>query len=186
MLMFLSIFVFPLPFCRRSSEAQLTPKNLKDDSVVHFKDRESMVLVLHQFTHKMYVNKQELYLIFYTMYVNKQELYSRARAQEEEIQFLRGQITIACVKVQQFLTCHLSHAFALSLQLVQFWKCKCLRIKWSSLYQELRLLNEKYALERKFADLRMVCPSLDNQYGFFLECSDSFKKKKMKLEDAKV
>lgn len=47
----------------------------------------------------MYVNKQELYLIFYTMYVNKQELYSRARAQEEEIQFLRGQITIACVKV---------------------------------------------------------------------------------------
>ncbi|XP_008232118.1 PREDICTED: uncharacterized protein LOC103331279 isoform X6 [Prunus mume] len=75
---------------RRSSEAQLTPKNLKDDSVVHFKDRESM-----------------------------QELYSRARAQEEEIQFLRGQITVACVK-------------------------------------ELRLLNEKYALERKFADLRMV------------------------------
>ncbi|CAB4269185.1 unnamed protein product [Prunus armeniaca] len=74
---------------RRSSDAQLTPKNLKDDSVVHFKDRESM------------------------------ELYSRARAQEEEIQFLRGQITVACVK-------------------------------------ELRLLNEKYALERKFADLRMV------------------------------
>ncbi|ONI21945.1 hypothetical protein PRUPE_2G098900 [Prunus persica] len=81
---------------RRSSEAQLAPKNLKDDSV-HFKDRESM-----------------------------QELYSRARAQEEEIQFLRGQITVACVK-------------------------------------ELRLLNEKYALERKFADLRMVIDEKQNE-----------------------
>ncbi|PQQ04115.1 hypothetical protein Pyn_34104 [Prunus yedoensis var. nudiflora] len=81
---------------RRSSEAQLAPKNLKDDSVVRFKDQESM------------------------------ELYSRAKAQEEEIQFLREQITVACVK-------------------------------------ELRLLNEKYALERKFADLRMVIDEKQNE-----------------------
>ncbi|XP_023526135.1 uncharacterized protein LOC111789703 isoform X4 [Cucurbita pepo subsp. pepo] len=47
------------------------------------------------------------------------ELSSRVRAQEGEIQLLRQQISVACLK-------------------------------------ELRLLNEKYALERKFSDIRMA------------------------------
>ncbi|KAL0547989.1 hypothetical protein IC582_012428 [Cucumis melo] len=47
------------------------------------------------------------------------ELLSRVRAQEGEIQLLRQQISVACLK-------------------------------------ELRLLNEKYALERKFSDIRMA------------------------------
>lgn len=83
-------------FNRHGSETQLAPKNLKDDNGVHIKDPEAM------------------------------ELYSRARAQEEEIQFLRGQVTVACVK-------------------------------------ELRLVNEKYALERKFADLRMAIDEKQNE-----------------------
>ncbi|XP_004307300.1 PREDICTED: uncharacterized protein LOC101293522 [Fragaria vesca subsp. vesca] len=81
---------------RHSSEAHCSPKNLRDDSDVHHKDQEAM------------------------------ELYSRARAQEEEIQFLRGQVTVACLK-------------------------------------ELRLLNEKYALEKKFADLRMAIDEKQNE-----------------------
>ncbi|KAM5554315.1 hypothetical protein ABKV19_022609 [Rosa sericea] len=81
---------------RHNSEAHRSPKSLRDDSDVHHKDQESM------------------------------ELYSRARAQEEEIQFLRGQVTVACVK-------------------------------------ELRLLNEKYALEKKFADLRMAIDEKQNE-----------------------
>ncbi|KAK9911344.1 hypothetical protein M0R45_035261 [Rubus argutus] len=81
---------------RHNSEARRSSKNLRDDSDVHPKDQEAM------------------------------ELYSRARAQEEEIQFLRGQITVACVK-------------------------------------ELRLLNEKYALEKKFADLRMAIDEKQNE-----------------------
>ncbi|XP_050280824.1 uncharacterized protein LOC126721803 isoform X3 [Quercus robur] len=54
------------------------------------------------------------------------ELYSRARAQEEEIQFLREQIALACLK-------------------------------------EMRLLNEKYALEMKFSDLRMAIDEKQNE-----------------------
>ena len=40
-----------------------------------------------------------LYLIFDNKKFYMQELYSRARAQEEEIQFFRGQVTVACLKV---------------------------------------------------------------------------------------
>ncbi|XP_024190322.1 uncharacterized protein LOC112194296 isoform X2 [Rosa chinensis] len=81
---------------RHNFEAHRSPKSLRDDSDVHHKDQEAT------------------------------ELYSRARAQEEEIQFLRGQVTVACVK-------------------------------------ELRLLNEKYALEKKFADLRMAIDEKQNE-----------------------
>ncbi|XAR54255.1 hypothetical protein NMG60_11029305 [Bertholletia excelsa] len=54
------------------------------------------------------------------------ELYSRAKAQQEEILFLREQIALASLK-------------------------------------ELQLLNEKYALERKLADLRMAVDEKENE-----------------------
>ncbi|XP_057498545.1 uncharacterized protein LOC130783043 isoform X5 [Actinidia eriantha] len=54
------------------------------------------------------------------------ELYSRARAQQEEILFLREQVSVACVK-------------------------------------ELQLLNEKYALEKNLADLRMAMNEKQNE-----------------------
>lgn len=82
---------------RRKSEAHLAPKNLKvDGNFIHLQDREAM------------------------------ELHSQVRKQEEEIQFLREQISIASVK-------------------------------------ELRLLNEKYALERKFSDLRLAIDEKQNE-----------------------
>lgn len=82
---------------RNNIETQLGPRNLKGDvNFSYLQDREA------------------------------RELYSRAKAQEEEIQFLREQITLACVK-------------------------------------EMRLLNEKYALETKFSDLRMAIDEKQNE-----------------------
>ncbi|GMY23650.1 hypothetical protein FCV25MIE_18891 [Fagus crenata] len=82
---------------RNNNETQLGPRNLKGDvNFSYLQDREA------------------------------RELYSRAKAQEEEIQFLREQITLACVK-------------------------------------EMRLLNEKYALETKFSDLRMAIDEKQNE-----------------------
>ncbi|KAL4599233.1 hypothetical protein ACB092_11G113200 [Castanea dentata] len=82
---------------RTNIEKQLDSRNLKGDvNFSHLQDREAM------------------------------ELYSRARAQEEEIQFLREQIALACLK-------------------------------------EMRLLNEKYALEMKFSDLRMAIDDKQNE-----------------------
>ncbi|XP_059633748.1 uncharacterized protein LOC132276365 isoform X2 [Cornus florida] len=82
---------------RHNYEKNSDSRNLKaDDSDKYFQDQEVM------------------------------ELYSRARAQKEEILFLREQIAAACVK-------------------------------------ELKLLNEKYILERKFADLRMAIDEKQNE-----------------------
>ncbi|KAA8520351.1 hypothetical protein F0562_014607 [Nyssa sinensis] len=82
---------------RHSYETNALKQNLKgDDNVNNFQDRDAM------------------------------ELYSRARAQKEEIVFLRQQISVACVK-------------------------------------ELQLLNEKYTLERKFADLRLAIDEKQNE-----------------------
>ncbi|KAK9274003.1 hypothetical protein L1049_018817 [Liquidambar formosana] len=59
---------------RHTSDSHFVPRNLKGgDNSNYFQDREAM------------------------------ELYSRARAQKEEIQFLREQISVACVKELQLL-----------------------------------------------------------------------------------
>ncbi|XP_057980334.1 uncharacterized protein LOC131166090 isoform X2 [Malania oleifera] len=82
---------------RHSPGTQSASRNLKEESKFNqFQDRETM------------------------------ELYSHARAQLGEIQFLREQISAACVN-------------------------------------ELRLLNEKYALERKVSDLRMAIDEKHNE-----------------------
>ncbi|XP_057513042.1 uncharacterized protein LOC130795090 isoform X2 [Actinidia eriantha] len=82
---------------RHNSETKSLSRNLRGDSTPnHSHDPESM------------------------------ELYSRARAQQEEILFLREQVAVACVK-------------------------------------ELQLLNEKYALEKKKADLRMAMDEKQNE-----------------------
>ncbi|KAE7999224.1 hypothetical protein FH972_003679 [Carpinus fangiana] len=81
---------------RHKIEAQFSTRNLKGDvDFSHLEDREAM------------------------------ELYSRARAQQEEIHFLREQIALARVK-------------------------------------EMRTLNEKYALQRKFSELRMAIDEKQN------------------------
>lgn len=75
---------------RHNLDTHFVSRNLKgDDKFNYFQDREAM------------------------------DLYLRARTQKEEIQILREQIAVACLK-------------------------------------ELQLLKEKYALERKFSDLRMA------------------------------
>ncbi|KAA8515766.1 hypothetical protein F0562_018623 [Nyssa sinensis] len=82
---------------RHSCEKKCFSRNLKGDDIVNYlQDREAM------------------------------ELYSRARAQREEILFLREQISVAYVK-------------------------------------ELQLLNEKYTLEREFAELRMAIDERQNE-----------------------
>ncbi|XP_059456244.1 uncharacterized protein LOC132186338 isoform X3 [Corylus avellana] len=81
---------------RHKIETQLSTRNLKGDvDFSHLEDRDAM------------------------------ELYSRARVQQEEIHFLREQISLARVK-------------------------------------EMRLLNEKYALQRKFSELRMAIDEKQN------------------------
>ncbi|KAL6981483.1 hypothetical protein U1Q18_023111 [Sarracenia purpurea var. burkii] len=100
---------------RYNSESNSASRNLRGDSTLNLvQDTESM------------------------------ELHSRARAQQEEILFLREQIAVACVK-------------------------------------ELQLLNEKYSLERKLADLRMAVD--EKQHEAIASASNELAFRKGDLEE---
>lgn len=83
----------------------LAQRKQKNDNFNYFlsQDQEAMVLVLPHFSCEIFINKIIMMLVVHLLEICGQELYLRATTQKEEIQNLREQISIACVKVLTFL-----------------------------------------------------------------------------------